>query len=137
MLVALLVVAVMVAFAIPLYQGFQDNARDRAVQSHVRDGLTLERAHWQDTGAFTSLPASLETYDPSALFFASPGQENRPMLILDPTSSGQRVCIAALSESGTWFGVYDDSTAGETYYGEGLPLPCNNTLTTIYGTGGW
>ncbi len=137
LLVTLLVVSVLMAFAIPTFQGFQDRARDRAVQTHLRDGLVLERAYWQDSGSYTSLTSDLSTYDPTANFWDPLLLTDHPMFILDPMSDGQRVCIAALSDSGTWFGIYDDLTTGKTYYGEGFPAPCSPALTGIYNDGSW
>ncbi|MFQ5555497.1 MAG: hypothetical protein ACE5GC_09040 [Acidimicrobiia bacterium] len=122
LLIALLVVAVMMVIAIPTFQGFQDRARDRAVQTHLRDGLVLERAHWHDTGDYTALTADLGAYDPTANFWDPVLLTDHPMLALDTTSSGQRVCLAALSDSGTWYGIFDDSTTG---------------LTATYTEGGW
>ena len=137
LLVALLVVSVMMAIAIPTLQGFQDRARDRAVQTHLRDGLVLERAHWQETGDYTSITADLSVYDPTANFWDPVLLTDHPMLVLDTTSSGQRVCLAALSDSGTWYGIFDDSGTGKTYYGSGLPVPCTTGLTATYTEGGW
>ena len=105
--------------------------------SHLRSGLVLERAHWQDTGQFTSLTANLALYDPTANFGGPPDLWDHPQFFVDPASSGQRVCVWALSDSGTWFGIFDDSTTGKTWYGEGLPLPCNAGLTGVYQEGGW
>lgn len=137
LLVSLLVVAVLMAFAIPTFQSFQARARDRAVQSHLRDGLVLERAYWQDTGNFTALTIDLTPYDPTANFWDPVLLTDHPMFILDPLSSGQRVCLAALSESGIWYGIFDDSTTGKTYYGEGMPVPCSTALTATYNEGAW
>ena len=137
MLVALLVVAVLLAFTIPLYQGVQDRARDRSAQVHLRSGLVLERAYWQDTGTYTTLTTNLQPYDAQANFGGPPDLWDHPQFLVDPTSSGQRLCVWALSDSGTWYGIFDDSTSGKTYYGEGLPLPCGTALTTVYQEGGW
>lgn len=136
LLVALLVVAALMAIGIPTFAGFQDRARDRSVQVHLRSGLVLERAYWQDTGSYTALTSDLAAYDGTANFFAFPDLFDHPLPLLDLTSNGQRVCLLARSDSGEWFGIFDDSTTGKTWYG-GIPFPCTTALTATFVEGGW
>jgi prepilin-type N-terminal cleavage/methylation domain-containing protein len=136
MLVVAFVIAILIAVSAPVLQGFRVRAQDRAVQTELRNAIILERGHWQEFGAYTNVAADLKELDYT--FQVGDGfNPYHPLLELDLTSSGQRVCLTAQSDSGTWFSIMEDGTTGRTFYGDSQAIPCTSTLATTYVEGGW
>jgi len=145
LMVVVLIIAVLVAIAIPSFLGFRSRAQDRAAQAELRNVLLAEKAYWTDEGSYTATDASLQTYEPTIV------------LIADATAAGatsgaeanlsaddQEVCLYRQSDSGALFGIWESDTEG-TYYGSGADAttaagaacPDGTTPPTNYVTGGW
>lgn len=136
MMVVVLTIAILIAISIPLIQSFRVRAQDRAVQTQLRTALILERNHWVETGSFTGDGAILTAYDPQFREGDALAAPYHPVLWIDGTSNEQRVCVFAQSDSGTWFVILEDAdpagvpgVTNKTYFGQGLPAQCNDTLT--------
>lgn len=69
LMVVVLIIAILLAIAIPTFLGAQDRARDRGAQSNLRNSLTAAKTISTDTeGIFTSVDASsLNTAEPSLI----------------------------------------------------------------------
>jgi prepilin-type N-terminal cleavage/methylation domain-containing protein len=136
MLVVFFVIAVLVALSIPVLDGFRIRAQDRAVQTELRNAIILQRGHWQEFGAYTNVAADLKFLDYT--FQEGDGfHPYHPLLELDLTASGQRVCLTAQSDSGTWFSIMEEGMTGRTYYGDTQAIPCTASLATGYSDEGW
>ena len=136
MLVAFFIMAILLALTIPVLQGFRIRAQDRAVQTELRNAIILQRGHWQENGAYTNVAADLKALDYT--FQEGDGfHPSHPLLELDLTSSGQRVCLTAQSDSGTWFSIMEDGTTGHTFYGDTQAIPCTAALASTFWEGGW
>ena len=112
LMVVVMIIAVLIAIAIPSFLGFRSSAQDRSAQSDIRNTLLVEKAIWLDTGNYTAVAADLTAFEPSLLFDAT-GVAGTS-LILNGTDT---VCIQRISASGTAFGIWESSTLG-TYYGD-------------------
>ena len=68
LLVVLIIIAVLLAIAIPSYLGFKDRAEKRAAQSNVRESVPTAEAYGQDNnGSYVGLnTAALLAIDPAA-----------------------------------------------------------------------
>jgi hypothetical protein len=96
----------------------------------------LQRGHWQEFGTYTNVAADLKVLD--STFQEGDGfHPYHPLLELDLSSSGQRVCLTAQSDSGTWFSIMEEGTTGRTYYGSTLAIPCTAALASTYSETGW
>ena len=137
LLVVVFAMAVLVGVSIPVLQGFRVKAQDRSAQTELRGALVLERVHWQEYGIFTSAGTDLKDYDFNFQEGDLISKPYHPSFTLDTSSSSQRICMTQQSGSGVWYSIFEDGVSGRTYYGEGLPVPCNTTLASSYSENGW
>ena len=118
LMVVVLIIAVLVAIAIPSFLGFRNRAQDRSAQADLRNALLAEKAYWTDQAMFTVVEADLKSYEPSLVVdpasSAALGVYTEMPIVLDDDV----VCIARVSQSKNYFMVYEDASAtGGTYYG--------------------
>jgi len=150
LMVVVLIIAVLVAIAIPSFLGFRNRAQDRSSQAEIRNVVLAEKAYWTDNGFYVGDDATpedvelaLNDYEPSiniidevAFLAGDPGVD------VWEAAGAQEVCIAAISGSGTMFMVWDSATAG-SYYGSGSDATtvqagnCPNAAPAGFGQGGW
>jgi prepilin-type N-terminal cleavage/methylation domain-containing protein len=57
LLVALVIVAVLIAIAVPSYLGFKHRAADRAAQSNLREALAAAEAYYADNRTYVDMDA--------------------------------------------------------------------------------
>ena len=124
LMVVVLIIAVLVAIAIPSFIGFRNNAQDRDAQSAVRNALLAEKGYFTENGSFTSDGADLQSYANVSL---SAALNTDDVQVLQGTDS---VCLFQLSESGKGFGVFEGQVDG-TVYGQwatsgDVPTTCPN-----------
>lgn len=64
LLVVLVILAVLIAIAVPSYLGFKDRAADRAAQANLRMGMSASEAYYSDRLTYTGMdPAALRLID--------------------------------------------------------------------------
>jgi type IV pilus assembly protein PilA len=133
LMVVLLIIAILLAIAIPTFLGVTGSANDRAAQSNLTNALTEAAAVYQgNSQSFASISTSLVTsapefqwVGPSTVPAAGSNQisvQNVDVASYTPTSDAQGVILAALSKNNTtcWWAVQLDatpatlSTAGDT-----------------------
>jgi type II secretory pathway pseudopilin PulG len=136
--VVLLTLAILVATSLPIIQSFRINAQDRAVQAELRNALIMERAYWTEHGVFTSDVSDLKPFDPTFQAGSPLLAPHHPILETEEASGDQRLCIYAQSDSGSWFGIFEDADPGVgtitnlTYFGTGVVTVCSQALTATY-----
>src|SRR6266851_8675540 len=59
LMVVVLIIAILIAIAIPTFLGARQRAGDRAVESNVRNALTAEKTFYTDTQYFNTNSAGL------------------------------------------------------------------------------
>jgi len=132
LMVVVLIIAVLVAIAVPSFLGFRNRAQDRSTQADIRNVLLAEKAYWTDEAMFTTAEADLAVYEPSI---------DLTVLTVTTGNSGDQVCIEALSDSGTYFLLVENSVAtGGTWYGSHTATgaaACTTTYTAAPTTGTW
>ena len=114
LMVVVMIIAVLIAIAIPSFLGFRKSAQDRSAQAEIRTVLLAEKAIWLEEGAYTELAAEILPLEPNAVvddFDSTIGVE--PWLNV---GSDQIVCLTRHSDSGNVFSVWESATAG-TYFG--------------------
>jgi type IV pilus assembly protein PilA len=115
LMVVVLIIAILIAIAIPTFLGLRTRAQDRAVQSDLRNGMTAAKAFYTDEEAYTGFNATEgEAIEPS-LDWA--GDITITLPATSPVA-GQAIVMYAASESGTTFCIADTTAAG-TSTGEG------------------
>ncbi|HAX81101.1 MAG TPA: prepilin-type cleavage/methylation domain-containing protein [Actinobacteria bacterium] len=135
LMVVVMIIAVLIAIAIPSFLGFRKSAQDRAAQSEVRNVLLSEKAFWLDNGDYTQVAADITAFEPNAVINANPTLG----VTIDLNGlSSDIVCITRTAASGNSFSVWESSSAG-TFYGAtdltGADCPAANPVG--YVQGGW
>lgn len=121
LMVVVLIIAILVAIAIPTFLGARKKAQDRAAQSDVRNALTAEKSYYVDSQAYTTSSATMETIEPSLAYVnALTGMTvtgNVVYLGVSNSTGGTAdiVTIGSKSASGTCFFAKDDLTSGTTF----------------------
>ncbi len=110
LMVVVLIIAILVAIAIPTFLGQRKNAQDSAAKSNVRNALATEKAYFSVNQVFTATTADLAAIEPN-LF----GTGADPVTVTIG-AGGVSVCLVQQSDGGDYFAVWDGTTAGTVYY---------------------
>src|SRR5881275_2689262 len=68
LMVVVLIIAILLAIAIPSFLGARAKAQDRAAQSNARNALTAEKTYYTDNQVYTELPADMTGIEPSLTY---------------------------------------------------------------------
>lgn len=135
LMVVVMIIAVLIAIAIPSFLGFRKSAQDRSAQSELRNVLLSEKAFWLDNGDYTETTADITAFEPNANMNADPTLGVSADL-RDATSD--IVCLTRTSESGNSFSLWESSTAGTWYGDTDLSVAdCPAAAPGTYTQGGW
>ena len=122
LMVVVLIIAVLVAIAIPSFLGFRDRAQDRSAQSDVRNALLAEKGYWTDNAGYTATDTELQSFMPSLeLTDTAAGSITDAGVWVEvhtqaPATSPNYACVSQYSQSGKVFMVWQPSD-GVTQYG--------------------
>ena len=125
MMVIVLIVAILLLVAIPMFLGARTRAQDRAAQTKLRSALTAEKTWYADKQAYTQTAADLLSVEESlaldAAADANPAKGSVAYALV-----GGVVVLGTQSVSGTCFYLKDTPTgAGSgTRYGSDGSTPC-------------
>src|SRR5436853_367490 len=64
LMVVVLIIAILLAIAIPSFLGARGRAQDRAAQSNVRNALTAEKTNFSDNQVYTATSTALTAIEP-------------------------------------------------------------------------
>ena len=144
LMVVVLIIAILIAIAIPQFLGARQRAQDAGAKSDLRNGLTAEKTSYTDTQAYTDTStaaniAALKAIEPSLTWGTKP--------VVTTGDAGavvnNVVCLEELSKSGTMFALADvavGASAG-TYYAKDTSgaSVCSTTLPlpAAFSTSGW
>src|SRR5207302_4831434 len=120
LMVVVLIIAILVAIAIPTFLGARGKANDRAAQSDVRNALTAEKTFFTDNQAYTALASELTKIEPALVYTgtaASAVASSNTVYVATTTTTtaNDTVTIATQSGSGDCFWLQDVATSGTTY----------------------
>src|SRR5690349_2415671 len=145
-MVVVLIIAILLAIAIPTFLGARERAQDRAAQSDIRNALTAEKVYYTDNQLYTSGAAgqaTIKSIEPSLTYS---GAGTQTAVGLATSTDNLAVCIDKKSAGGTTFAVIDvasGSGAGTFFAKEacgttlGATAPTAVPPTSAYKTGGW
>ena len=68
LMVVVLIIAILIAIAIPTFLGARERAQNRSAQSNVRNALTAEKTSYTDTQGYTETSATLTAIEPSLTY---------------------------------------------------------------------
>jgi type IV pilus assembly protein PilA len=133
LMVVVMIIAILIAIAIPSFLGFRKNAQDRAAQSDLRTVLLAENAFQLENGVFTTDTADILAFEANA-----PVAEALPAVQMYITDGN--LCLERESLSGENFAIYVVLN-GPTYYGSAADGgDACSTAATVPGTfsrSGW
>lgn len=118
LMVVVLIIAILVAIAIPTFLGQRETAQDRAAQSNLRNALATEKTIYANDQAYTDVAADLGAIEPSLTWVedsyssATANQGDVHVKLVAGVA-----CISSLSASGKIFVITEDPGAA-TAYGE-------------------
>ncbi len=135
LMVVVMIIAVLIAIAIPSFLGFRKSAQDRSAQSEVRNVLLAEKAYWLDNGNYTETAGDITAFEPNALLNADPALGTAIDL---RDADADIVCVTRTAASGNSFSVWESASAG-TYYGATnlQAADCPAAAPAGYTQGGW
>lgn len=103
LMVVVLIIAILIAIAVPTFLGARERAQDRATQSNLRNALTAGKVIYADDGDYTGLTAATIANVEPALTFQTAASAAQGSVSLD-TPNTSEVIYAALSDSGEcWY----------------------------------
>ncbi|MGH9269029.1 MAG: type II secretion system protein [Acidimicrobiales bacterium] len=126
LMVVVLIIAILLAIAIPTFLGARQRAQNRAAQSDIRNALAAEKVFYTDDEVYTQLVASLDAIEPQLTYNAGalPATDPARMIWVNVRAGNvagdlSAVCLSRQSASGTWFSLLDvaiGANAGTFYY---------------------
>jgi type IV pilus assembly protein PilA len=119
LMVVVLIIAILIAIAIPTFLGLRRRAQDRGAQSDLRNALTAAKAYYADDEAYTNATvANLGATEPSLTFLAagtaSASGNSFAVSVAVGGTNDQEFAAARMSASGSCFEIRD--AAGPTRY---------------------
>jgi len=131
LMVVVLIIAILIAIAIPTFLGLRQRAQDRAAQSDLRNGLTGAKAFYTDAETFTGFnPTTAAAIEPS-LSWAATGSTDDVGIIAAATADDD-VVLTKQSESDSWFCAYESDGEGAVH-GPAATQAAANTVTLCSG----
>ena len=136
LMVVVLIIAILIAIAIPQFLGARSRAQDASAKSDLRNGLTAEKTSFTDNQKYTAVAATLAAIEPSLKWGAGLN-----VTVGDAVAAGDSnvVCLNETSKSGTIFAIYDvaiGASAG-TYYNKGAACQAAPTPANAVASTGW
>jgi len=115
LMVVVLIIAILLAIAIPTFLGAQNKAKDRSAQSSLRNGLTAAKTIYADQADYTKADAAaLAAVEPS-LTFPNPSADPKQVSVSSPSAT--TFYAASMSKTKTCFYIKDVvATGGGTFY---------------------
>ena len=127
LMVVVLIIAILIAIAIPTFLGARSRAQDKQAQSNLRNALTAEKTFYTDSQVYTITATDLTPVE-SSLVYANDKAATRGVFPEELNTGGQGVVLRSWSSSGTTFCLMDivatlatafhGTTAAGTYYGK-------------------
>jgi type IV pilus assembly protein PilA len=142
LMVVVLIIAILLAIAIPTFLGARSRAQDRAAQSNLRNALTAEKTFYTDNQTYTdnaAVPAALTAIEPSLTYQAgyavAASTKGDVFVTVGDVVAGDKqvVCLTVKSASGSLFAIDDISTGADagTYYFKAAQTACTNASAKL------
>jgi type IV pilus assembly protein PilA len=138
LMVVVLVLAILMAIAIPTFLGARDRGQDRAAQSSVRNTLTAAKILYGDASppSYAAVTAAaLRTVEPQFTYVAATTASANDETV-SVAVNGQSFGAAVMSDSGTCYFIRDVQDAANlaqvgTFYGRSTTVACTGSNALI------
>jgi type IV pilus assembly protein PilA len=118
LMIVVLIVAVLLAVAIPTFLGARQKAQDRDAQANLRTGLTAIKTAYVDGQSYVTAASQLASIEPSLTFVSGAGASSSSRQVIAVNAvDDQSVGMAVLASDGVCWQLFDaaGNTAGTTY----------------------
>lgn len=133
LMVVVLIIAILLAIAIPTFLGARTRAQNRAAESDLNTALTAEKTGFTDNQTYYSSAAQLSSIEPSLDWVTTSPSPVGNQVEESTFDSGAGVCLIAKSASGNYYGIVDDTNTSSswagTYYAGGSSVTCPSGAT--------
>jgi type IV pilus assembly protein PilA len=119
LMVVVLIIAILIAIAIPTFLGLRRRAQDRAAQSNLRNGLTAGKAFYTDDETYAGFNAAAgEVIEPSLTWVNGATGPVPNVVGIKVPGTVEHLLLTAYSASGTYFCILDDVVGADagTFY---------------------
>ena len=124
LMVVVLIIAILIAIAIPTFLGARKRAQDKQAQSNIRIALGTEETVYTDNQQYTSTAATLQTEEGSLVWTATGAAveaASRKVSVEAVETNFQGVVLKSWSSSGTLFCLLDiQSDLSAAFYGKAI-----------------
>ena len=115
LMVVVLIIAILLAIAIPTFLGARKRANDRAAQSSLRNSLTAAKTIYTDSQNYTNATTTeLNAQEPNITHVAA-GTASTGFKEVSVSTTADSYAAAAKSKTGTCFYIKEVATGGTTY----------------------
>jgi type IV pilus assembly protein PilA len=147
LMVVVLIIAILLAIAIPTFLGARNRANDRAAQSSLRNALTAAKVLFTDQQDYDYASISALMAEEPAITFQTGSSTGPKVVSVQDRTVGDAIAAsvwygAAFSKSGTCFRIFDNSAAGGsgTTYSKvtgATETTCAVDTSVTYSAGAW
>ncbi len=133
LMVVVLIIAILIAIAIPQFLGARERAQDSGAKADLRNGLTAAKTLYTDQQSYLDTDAATTQADLAGI---EPSLDWGTAPSVAESADGQTVCLEETSKSGTVFAIADVATGTDagTYYNKGA---CSTVSATVAAWTGW
>ncbi|MGC8513362.1 MAG: type II secretion system protein, partial [Acidimicrobiales bacterium] len=118
LMVVLLIIAILMAIAIPTFLGARNTANARAAQSNLTNALTAEQTYWTNNQAFTNSPTALAGVEGSLTWTTTAATTKGGNTVTVTTSSDdQAVELQAYASDGNCYEILQDNNPAQSFTG--------------------
>jgi type IV pilus assembly protein PilA len=115
LMVVVLIIAILIAIAIPTFLGARERAQNSAAKSDLRNALAAAKTFYTDTETYTGMGvAELDDIEPSLDYAVGAGSKTQVGVDVDAT--GDSVCLNKQSKSNDQFSILEDVEDGTSFY---------------------
>ena len=139
LMVVVLIIAILIAIAIPTFLGARTRAQDRQAQSNLRNAFAAEKVVYTDNQAFTTNVATLSGIEPSLNYTALPtvdGSSDAKSIYVVTANADGTVVLGAKSKSGSCFYMQDSANA-PTQFAKDTNGPCGDVAVGLTWGSDW
>ena len=116
LMVVILIIAILLAIAIPTFLGARQRAQNRAAQSNIRNAFTAEKTFYTDSQVYTNSAAAMTAIEPS-LSYTQTGRNataaTRTVLLV--VNLAGVLTVAEQSAAGNCYWLTDNPASGTKY----------------------
>jgi type IV pilus assembly protein PilA len=105
LMVVVLIIAILIAIAIPTFLGARQRAHDRSTQAEIRNAYAAEKVVYTDDQAFTEAAATLSAIEPSLTYVAgdTPLLTDRIYVHVHTATNGELFVSARSNTGNCWY----------------------------------